>query len=181
MIQSLWEPASRQRASACRIIAIVTALALLVGGLLAFQTTAAHAQTTMAGQQNGTTVRTQAQTGTVPRQDVFVRGADNALWHRWTDLNTGIVSSWESLGGHLDSAPAAVAGGSTPYTIDVVYRDGINIQHVEVFTLSSQTTFHRENLGHYHIANEVVPGFPIFGSYPVDFPITSAPKISSWG
>ena len=99
MIQSLWEPAGRQRANASRIIAIVTAMALLVGGLLTFQATAAHAQTTMPRQQNGTIVRTQAQTGTVPRQDVFVRGADNALWHRWTDLNTGIQSSWESLGG----------------------------------------------------------------------------------
>ena len=53
--------------------------------------------------------------------------------------------------------------------------------HVEVITLSSQTTFFRENLGHYRVANEVIPGFPIFGAFPTDFPATSAPAISSWG
>jgi hypothetical protein len=81
----------------------------------------------------------------------------------------------------MDSAPEAVASGSTPYSIDVVYRDGIDIQHVEVFTLSSQTSFYRENLGHRHVANEVIPGLPIFGAYPSDYPATSAPTISSWG
>jgi hypothetical protein len=38
--------------------------------------------------------------------DVFVRGTDSALWHRWYD---GGWSGWERLGGTLTSAPAAVS------------------------------------------------------------------------
>jgi hypothetical protein len=53
------------------------------------------------------------------RLDVFVRGADNALWHRWYQ---GGWSGWESLGGYLTSDPAAVSwsGGR----IDVFARGG---------------------------------------------------------
>ena len=40
------------------------------------------------------------------RLDVFVRGADNALWHRWHD---GAWSAWVSLGGVLTSDPTAVS------------------------------------------------------------------------
>jgi hypothetical protein len=43
------------------------------------------------------------------RLDVFVRGADNALWHRWYQ---GGWSRWESLGGVLASDPACVSWGS---------------------------------------------------------------------
>ena len=44
------------------------------------------------------------------RLDVFVRGTDNALWHRSED--DGAWSAWESLGGVLTSDPAAVSGAA---------------------------------------------------------------------
>ena len=40
------------------------------------------------------------------RLDVFGRGTDNALWHKWYD---GHWSDWESLGGVLTSGPGAVS------------------------------------------------------------------------
>ena len=46
------------------------------------------------------------------RLDVFARGTDNALWHRWYD---GGWSGWESLGGVITSDPAAVSWGSRPH------------------------------------------------------------------
>jgi hypothetical protein len=42
------------------------------------------------------------------RLDVFARGGDNALWHRWYENSW---SGWESLGGVLSSDPAAVSWG----------------------------------------------------------------------
>jgi len=53
------------------------------------------------------------------RLDVFARGTDSALWHRWYD---GGWSGWESLGGILTSAPAAVSWSSG--RIDVFARGG---------------------------------------------------------
>jgi murein DD-endopeptidase MepM/ murein hydrolase activator NlpD len=52
------------------------------------------------------------------RQDVFVRGTDNALWHRWWEGSGWSV--WESLGGVLRSDPAAAARG--PGLLDVFVR-----------------------------------------------------------
>jgi hypothetical protein len=40
------------------------------------------------------------------RLDVFVRGTDNALWHKWFQNGW---SGWESLGGLLTSGPAVAA------------------------------------------------------------------------
>ena len=51
------------------------------------------------------------------RLDVFVRGTDNALWHKW--FSNG-WSGWESLGGILTSDPVAVSWG--PNRIDVFVR-----------------------------------------------------------
>jgi Astacin (Peptidase family M12A)/Repeat of unknown function (DUF346) len=42
--------------------------------------------------------------------DVFVRGTDNALYHRWTE-NGQQWSNWEGLGGVITSNPAAVGRG----------------------------------------------------------------------
>lgn len=42
------------------------------------------------------------------RFDVFARGSDNAIWHRWRGPNW---SSWQSLGGSAISAPVAVSRG----------------------------------------------------------------------
>lgn len=56
------------------------------------------------------------------RMDMFVRGSDNALWHRpW---NSGQWGAWHSLGGTLTSDPAAVSWG--PNRIDVVARNSSN-------------------------------------------------------
>ncbi|MDF2615190.1 MAG: hypothetical protein K0S71_2976 [Clostridia bacterium] len=43
------------------------------------------------------------------RLDVFGRGQNNALWHKW--WNGSRWSEWEDLGGVLTSAPAAVSWG----------------------------------------------------------------------
>lgn len=52
------------------------------------------------------------------RLDVFVRGSDNGLWHRWGD---GFHwSGWESLGGVLSSEPGVAAWG--PNRLDVFVR-----------------------------------------------------------
>ena len=52
------------------------------------------------------------------RLDVFARGTDNALWHKWWD--GAAWRGWESLGGGLSSGPGAVSWG--PNRIDVVAR-----------------------------------------------------------
>jgi spore germination protein YaaH len=50
--------------------------------------------------------------------DVFVRGTDNGLWHKWW---TGSAwSEWEDLGGILTSDPGAVSWG--PNRVDVFVR-----------------------------------------------------------
>ena len=58
------------------------------------------------------------------RRDVFARGEDNALWHKWfkffPDRNVFAWSEWESLGGALTSPPAAVSWGEG--RIDVFVR-----------------------------------------------------------
>ena len=51
------------------------------------------------------------------RLDVFVRGTDSALWHKWFDNGW---SGWESLGGVLTSTPSAVSWGNG--RIDVFVR-----------------------------------------------------------
>jgi murein DD-endopeptidase MepM/ murein hydrolase activator NlpD len=52
------------------------------------------------------------------RQDVFVRGVDDALWHRWWDASGW--SGWESLRGVLTSDPAVAARAAG--RLDVVVR-----------------------------------------------------------
>ena len=52
------------------------------------------------------------------RLDVFVRGTDNALYHKYWNGRQWI--DWENLGGVLTSAPAAVSWG--PNRIDVFAR-----------------------------------------------------------
>ncbi|WLV24537.1 hypothetical protein QR721_12975 [Aciduricibacillus chroicocephali] len=52
------------------------------------------------------------------RLDVFGRGTDNALYHKWWDGSRW--SGWENLGGVLSSAPSAVSWGTN--RIDVFGR-----------------------------------------------------------
>ena len=60
------------------------------------------------------------------RADIFVRGADRALW--WLRWNGASFSEWESLGGTLATAPAVASTG--PGRIDVAaVNDGGNLIH----------------------------------------------------
>lgn len=52
------------------------------------------------------------------RLDVFIRGLDNQLWHRWFDGTNW--SGWEALGGILTADPSAVS--MSPNSIDVFGR-----------------------------------------------------------
>jgi N-acetylmuramoyl-L-alanine amidase/Repeat of unknown function (DUF346) len=51
------------------------------------------------------------------RLDIFIRGTDNALWHKWYDNGW---YNWENLGGVLTSDPSAVSWGQG--RIDVFAR-----------------------------------------------------------
>ena len=54
------------------------------------------------------------------RLDVFVRGTDSALWHKWFQNGW---SGWEKLGGVLTSGPGAVSWGSGRIDVFVVGTD----------------------------------------------------------
>lgn len=53
------------------------------------------------------------------RRDVFARGVDNTLWHKW--FSGGRWFDWESLGGDLTSSPGAV---SSEYGVINVFARG---------------------------------------------------------
>jgi Matrixin/Putative peptidoglycan binding domain/Repeat of unknown function (DUF346) len=55
------------------------------------------------------------------RLDIFVRGTDNALWHKWY---SGGWSGWESLGGVITANPSAVSWANG--RIDVFVRGSDN-------------------------------------------------------
>jgi hypothetical protein len=65
----------------------------------------------------GTLSAAPAITGTsLGRIDVFIRGADHALWVR--TLRPGQpLTKWTRLGGHLSTAPAAVATGENSFAV----------------------------------------------------------------
>ena len=44
------------------------------------------------------------------RLDVFVRGTDNAVWHKW--FSGGKWSGWQSLGGRVIGEPGAASTGA---------------------------------------------------------------------
>jgi hypothetical protein len=44
------------------------------------------------------------------RYDVFARGTDNAVWHKW--FSSGKWSGWQSLGGRIIGEPAAASTGA---------------------------------------------------------------------
>jgi glucose/arabinose dehydrogenase len=55
------------------------------------------------------------------RLDVFVKGVDGQLWHKWFD---GGWSGWEALGGGLDGAPAAASWSAGRLDVFVKGVDG---------------------------------------------------------
>jgi len=63
------------------------------------------------------------------RIDVFARGTNDTLQHRW--FTGGVWSAWESLGGVLTSAPAVSSWGSG--RLDVVIRGGDNAAYHRSF------------------------------------------------
>ena len=54
------------------------------------------------------------------RLDVFVRGTDDAVWHRWSEDGGVSWSNWESLGGIITSSPASIS--RAPNQIEVFVR-----------------------------------------------------------
>jgi subtilisin family serine protease len=58
------------------------------------------------------------------RLDVFAKGVNNDLQHKWFDASQGKWSGWESLGGQLTSAPAVSSWGAG--RIDVFTRGANN-------------------------------------------------------
>lgn len=54
------------------------------------------------------------------RLDVFVRGTDNAVWHRWSTDGGVRWSDWESLGGVITSSPASIS--RAPNLVEVFAR-----------------------------------------------------------
>jgi spore germination protein YaaH len=88
------------------------------------------------------------------RADVFVRGNDNGLYHRFWD--GGQWNGWDGLGGTLTSDPGAVSWG--PDRIDVFVRGNDN------------GLYHRWGSG-----NGIWYGWQPLGGY-----LTSAPDVAAW-
>lgn len=86
------------------------------------------------------------------RLDVFARGTDGQLWHKWY---TGAWAGWEPLGGSLASDPAVVSWG--PNRIDVFARS------------ASGALLHRWWDGSQWRGWETLPGS-----------MNSAPAVASW-
>ena len=64
--------------------------------------------------------------GSTPRFDVFVRGTDGALWHKWTTNSGTTWSGWKSLGGQVaaGTGPAACSWGAGRLDVFVQGTDG---------------------------------------------------------
>jgi hypothetical protein len=88
------------------------------------------------------------------RVDVFVRGLDDQLFHRWWD--GGAWQGWEPLGGVLTSAPAVASWG--PNRLDVFVRG------------TDGQLYHRW-----------WDGAAWQGWEPLGGVLTSAPAVASWG
>src|SRR3954452_11507606 len=68
---------------------------------------AAHAQPLSMTRSQQSTVYTQSQDIGTPRIDLFARGTDNTLLHRWGRYAFSL-GPWESLGYRLATAPSVV-------------------------------------------------------------------------
>ena len=88
------------------------------------------------------------------RLDVFARGTDDQLWHKYYDNGW---SGWEPLGGVLSSAPTVASWA--PGRLDVFVRDGAGA------------------LAHRYYEN----GWSAWESLSAPGSITSSPAATSWG
>ena len=61
------------------------------------------------------------------RLDVFVRGSDNAMYHKWWDGTSWSV--WESLGGTLTSGPGCTSWGTGRIDCFVIGQGGSDVYH----------------------------------------------------
>ena len=53
------------------------------------------------------------------RIDIFARGLDNRLWHRWQDVSGW--RPWQSFPGLINSQPAAISWGPDRLDVFAVY------------------------------------------------------------
>jgi len=67
------------------------------------------------------------------RLDVFVRGTDNAVWHKW--FSGGRWSGWQSLGGRIIGEPAAASTGAGK--LDLFARATNNVLYTRNYGVSS--------------------------------------------
>jgi serine/threonine protein kinase len=74
---------------------------------------------------NGIASRPTLTTNAAGTLDLFVRGADNALWHKHYD---GAWHPWESLGGQLAGEPAATSWGADRFDVFAKGADN-TLQH----------------------------------------------------
>jgi hypothetical protein len=120
---------------------------VIIAGALLRQPTV-QARPTTAAAPHYSSVETQTSTGTARRRvDVFARGTDGTLQHRWTAYGSGYWTSWESLGGRLDSAPAVASTGSGQ--IRVYFRSGDDLWEFILNVCCQYTAItSQKNLGH---------------------------------
>ena len=98
MVKKIWQPDITTRAISRRTFVKAATTIPVAGGLAAsslfLESPLAHAQTTPSQATN-------------THLDVYVRGSDSAVWHKSFDNNAW--GEWESLGGRIESTPAAVS------------------------------------------------------------------------
>jgi Repeat of unknown function (DUF346) len=93
------------------------------------------------------------------RLDVFVRGTDNACWHKWWDGSRW--QGWESLGGQLTSDPTAVSWG--PNRIDLFVRGtdnacwhrSVSYSWPSIARTPPSTVYPPDNLAKWHARTEL--------------------------
>ena len=107
------------------VLALTSALCLLAMALVSgvFASSKAAAATISSWKPLGGTLTSgpAAVSWGPNREDVFVRGADNQLWHRWY---AGGWSRWEPLGGRLTSDPDAASYGRNELDVFARGADG---------------------------------------------------------
>jgi hypothetical protein len=58
------------------------------------------------------------------RLEFFVRGTDNAVWHKWQVVPNGTWSGWDSMGGVITEDPAVGSNADGRMEVFVRGTDG---------------------------------------------------------